>query len=61
MFLAVFFIVLGVLFLIFLKWEYSDFVKKIDRLPGPKKLPLVGNALLIPPDAHGKNVFVVTM
>ena len=53
MLLAVVFLIIGFAFVIYLKWEYSSYVKTIDLLPGPKKLPLVGSILSVPRDPHG--------
>lgn len=44
----------AVIFLLYLRWEYSTYVKTIDLIPGPPKIPVMGNALLIPRNPHGK-------
>ena len=38
------------------RWERSDFVRKIDLIPGPPgKLPILGNTLDFPRTGHGKS------
>jgi len=38
------------------RWERSDFVRKIDLIPGPPgKLPILGNALDLPRTGHGNS------
>ena len=52
---------LGVTFIaaaLYLKWEYSAYVKTIARIPQPPKLPAFGNALLIPREPCGKEMFL---
>ncbi|EFX81320.1 hypothetical protein DAPPUDRAFT_50258 [Daphnia pulex] len=53
MFLAIFCVVLAAIFFFYLKWEYSSYVKTIDLIPGPPKVPFFGNALSIPLDPYG--------
>jgi len=34
-------------------WENSEYVRTIDRIPGPPKLPIVGNILSVPRNGSG--------
>ncbi|XP_045033385.1 cytochrome P450 4C1 [Daphnia magna] len=50
-FFAAILLVLGLLAILFLghhRWENSSYVKTIDRIPGPKKKPIFGNATALP-------------
>lgn len=38
----------------FWRWERSSFVRQIDRIPGPPKIPLLGNSISIPRDGAGE-------
>ncbi|KAI9556694.1 hypothetical protein GHT06_016485 [Daphnia sinensis] len=53
MFLVIFGLAVAVAFFFYLKWETSLYVRTIDLIPGPPKVPLFGNALLIPLDTYG--------
>ena len=53
---AVILLVIGLVFLSYLRWEQSSFVKRIDQIPGPPKIPVLGSLLLIPRDPHGKHI-----
>lgn len=53
MFLVIFGLAVTFAFFFYLKWENSSYVRTIDLIPGPPKLPLFGNALSIPLDTHG--------
>ncbi|KZR98888.1 Uncharacterized protein APZ42_005484 [Daphnia magna] len=55
MFLVIFGLAVTFAFFFYLKWENSSYVRTIDLIPGPPKVPLFGNALSIPLDTHGKN------
>jgi cytochrome P450 family 4 len=55
MFWAIICLVAAVILFFFLKWEYSTYVKTINLIPGPPKVPVMGNALLIPRNPYGKN------
>ena len=47
--------VLLTIFIWLWKWENSDFVKKIDAIPGQKKIPFLGNMIQAPHDGYGTN------
>ncbi|XP_046438966.1 cytochrome P450 4C1-like isoform X6 [Daphnia pulex] len=53
MFLAIFCVALAAIFFFYLKFEYSSYVRTIDLIPGPPKVPFFGNALSIPLDPFG--------
>nr|CAH0104471.1 unnamed protein product [Daphnia galeata] len=53
MFWAIICLVAAVILFFFLKWEYSTYVKTINLIPGPPKVPVMGNALLIPRNPYG--------
>lgn len=56
-FFAAILLVLGLLAILFLghhRWENSSYVKTIDRIPGPKKKPIFGNATALPKEIDGK-------
>ncbi len=59
MFLAIFCVALAAIFFLYLKWEYSSYVKTIDLIPGPPKAPFFGNALSIPLDPYGKTITIL--
>lgn len=50
---SVVFLVATWIFLAYRRWENSHFVRTIDLLPGPKKTPIFGSALLIPRESDG--------
>ena len=54
MILALVCLAVAVIFFFYLKWEFSSYVKTIDLIPGPPKIPFFGNALSIPLDPSGK-------
>ena len=56
MFLALLALAAAVIFFFYLKWEYSSYVRTIDLIPGPPKVPFFGNALSIPLDPCGKTI-----
>ena len=39
-------------------WECSSFVRQIDRIPGPPKIPFFGNVFGIPQAGTGSNSFL---
>lgn len=49
---AVLLFLLALLFLVHHRWECSSFVKTIDLIPGPKRKPIVGNAMDLPKESH---------
>lgn len=53
MLFAVICLAAAVIIFIYLRWEYSSYVKTIDLIPGPPKVAVFGNALLLPRDIHG--------
>ena len=53
LFLGIILLAVSLLFLAFIRWEYSPFVKTIDLIPGPKKTLVVGNALQLPRESDG--------
>lgn len=36
------------------RWERSSFVRQIDRIPGPPKVPFFGNVFDVPRNGSGK-------
>lgn len=56
MILALVCLAVAVIFFFYLKWEFSSYVKTIDLIPGPQKIPFFGNALSIPLDPCGKQL-----
>lgn len=52
--LAVVLLVLAILLTIRQRWEYSDFVKTADLIPGPKRNLILGNMLSFPRNTDGK-------
>uniref|UniRef100_A0A0N8BX03 Cytochrome p450 n=1 Tax=Daphnia magna TaxID=35525 RepID=A0A0N8BX03_9CRUS len=52
MLFAVICLAAAVIIFIYLRWEYSSYVKTIDLIPGPPKVAVFGNALLLPRDIH---------
>jgi hypothetical protein len=61
MFLAIFCVALAAIFFFYLKWEYSSYVKTIDLIPGPPKVPFFGNALSIPLDPYGQIITILKL
>ena len=53
-------LVAALIFLLYLRWENSTYVKTIDLIPGPPKVPVVGNALLVPRNPHGKKQSILS-
>ena len=50
----VFFFFVALIAWYYWRWENSFFVRQIDNIPGPLKLPLYGNIFAFPRDGPGK-------
>lgn len=59
MFLTAFLVLAAIVLLIYYKWEYSSFVKTIDLMPGPKKVPIFGSLLEVPRDPQSEYQFIL--
>lgn len=44
------------LILLYLKREFSDYVRTIDLIPGPKKTPVLGNITYVAPWKNSGNL-----
>ena len=53
-------LIVGVVALIVWLWNGSEVRVAVDKLPGPRALPFIGNAHMFKPDGRGKVKYNIT-